>query len=266
MSLLRRAWGLFRSKQFRHHPINTISRRLAWRLHWRFRPSRPFIVSAGNGFKIRLANSSASSGIYFNGGFSDRTIADLFIHFLKLNMVAIDCGAHIGEYTLLFSSLVGAKGEVHAFEPDPRLYPVLEENVERDHMENVVLNKVGLSENEGAEAFYLALDPTASSLLPNSDREDDNQVIVPTMSLDTYIKRLTLRRVDAIKIDVEGVELRVLRGAEALLREQRPGLIFVECDNQNDIVEVEHLLRATGYSVEKRSKNPHGSVHLVATS
>jgi len=133
MLMLKKMYRLLQKEDFRQHPLRAVLRRAYWRLHWRLFPNRPFIVPFYGDMKIRLSNSSASSGIYLNDSFSDKSIAEKFIRFLKPGMVAVDCGAHIGEYTLLFAHLVGSEGKVIAFEPDPRSFEILIENVSVNH-------------------------------------------------------------------------------------------------------------------------------------
>jgi len=161
-----------------------------------------------------------------NEGFSDYSIAQKFIEYLKPGMVALDCGAHIGEYTLLFACLVGIEGQVHAFEPDPRVFVYLQRNVQFNKLSNVIINHIALSEDEGEVEFVLEKDPTASHIswsLASGTRIEK----VKTTSIDAYVLKTGLRCLDAIKIDVEG----------------------------ENIDEVEYALRALGYNVQIDKKD-----------
>src|SRR5439155_7985445 len=164
--------------------------------------------------------------VYMNDGYSDRDCAQCFLDFLRPGMVAVDCGAHIGEYTVLFASRVGPTGQVHAFEPHAGLFEVLRENVEQNRLSQIVINHTAIGRRSGTAQFHPAGDPTASSILPS----DTPAVDVPLVSLDDYARQRGLTRVDAIKIDVEGAELDVIEGAEWTLTKFRPRLIYVECD------------------------------------
>jgi len=256
--MINRFIRLFAKEDFRRNPFKAIWRRLYWRFHWKFFPDRVFRVPFYGGLQIQLAPSSASLGIYLNEGFSDYSIAQKFIEYLKPGMVALDCGAHIGEYTLLFACLVGTEGQVHAFEPDPRVFVYLQRNVQFNKLSNVFINHVALSEDEGEEEFVLEKDPTAShiSRLPASGLK---AIRVKTTSIDAYVLKNGLRRLDAIKIDVEGAELVVIKGAMTSIEKFQPGLIFVEVEGES-IDEVEYALRTLGYDVlidEKGHKFPH---------
>jgi len=72
--VLTRAYGFFTSPGFLHHPIRSVSRGVVWHAHWRLRCPKPFTVEYANGLKLTLAQSSASSGVYLNHGFSDAMV------------------------------------------------------------------------------------------------------------------------------------------------------------------------------------------------
>jgi len=86
---------------------------------------------------------------------------------------------------------------------------------------------------------------------------------VKTTSIDAYVLKTGLRRLDAIKIDVEGAELAVIKGAMRSIERFQPGLIFVEVEGEN-MDEVEYALRALGYNVQIDKKG-HKFPHIYAT-
>jgi FkbM family methyltransferase len=240
--------SLLRSKEFRR----SLPRRLAWRLHWRLHPSKPLIVPGYKGVELALARSSASSGIYINRGGSNAIVANLFTEFLTRGMVAIDCGAHIGEYTVMFAALVGDRGSVHAFEPDARIFPYLTKNVKDNGFRNVVLNNSALSDRLGFAEFELAEDPTASSLRSVSARRSDPLTTerVQLMTLDAYTAREGIDRIDAVKIDVEGAEASVIAGARQLFAAATPPkLVFIECEGSQGPADLVRRLTGFGYEV-----------------
>lgn len=255
-------WRLVRSPEFRRHPGQAITRRIRWRLHWKLMPRRPWYYAFSEGLTLRLANSSASCGVYVNGGFSDRECADCFMDFLRPGMVAVDCGAHIGEYTLLFAASVGPTGQVHAFEPHAELFAVLRENVQRNGRPQVVMNHAAVGRQSGAVEFHYARDPTTSSILSSYAR-GISTVEVPMFSLDDYVRQRGLTRVDAIKIDVEGAEWDTIQGAERVLTEFQPRIIFVECDVHENETPIRDRLTARGYAVT-RAAGPGIHPHLIA--
>lgn len=125
--------------------------------------------------------------------------------------VAADVGACFGLYTYLFSKLVGPTGLVYAFEPDPIMFSLLRRNVEINHLENVVLCDCAISDKTGTADFYLST-AGASSLEPQ--RGLRSICHVKTATIDSF----RLPRLDWLKVDVEGTEHLVIRGAKETLQ------------------------------------------------
>jgi len=233
-----------------------------WRTHWKLRQEKPFIVDYVGGLRLKLAPSTASSGIYLNQGFSDSTNARLFLDFLGPGMVAFDVGAHIGEYTVLFGSAVGSGGCVHAFEPDLKVLPFLHDNVEINHLTNVTVNGVAMADTKGSESFTPQTDATASSLTRFAKLEQGRAVEVPTTTIDAYVEEARIEMLHALKIDVEGAEVAVLQGGSRTLQTLRPGLLLVECHSAGISRSAESMLRELDYVVEVDSS--HAYPHLRA--
>lgn len=260
VSRLRR---FLRSPGFRRQPIRSTADRVRWRLHWRFRRDHPFVVPFFDGTSLELADSSASMGIFLNGDFSDASVASPFVEYLRPGMTAVDCGAHIGEYTALFSRLVGDAGSVHSFEPDPTVFSYLGRNVVRNGLDNVVLNHTAVAAEVGSEAFATHTDPTMSSLVRFSSTLAPAVVEVAVTTLDAYAAANHLHALDALKVDVEGAELAVLQGGRETLAGLRPGVVFVECDNPHGFPDVCDLLRRHGYHLKTETEH-HRSPHVLA--
>jgi FkbM family methyltransferase len=264
--LFGRARRLLASEGFRRNPARAVGRRVRWRLHWKARPRTPLVVPFHGGAQLQLGPSSASLGVFLNDGFSDISVSSIFMDFLQPGMHVLDCGAHIGEYTVLFAQLVGPAGSVHAFEPDPRVFSLLEGNVERNRLGNVSLHTLAVCDRQGVERFAFGADPTMSSLVRFSEGQDLDEVPTRTTTLDHYVEELGLTALHAIKMDIEGAEAAALAGAGQLLADLRPGLVFVECDRHDNTPLVERLLRGHGYRVEVRRDRQHRHPHVVARS
>jgi FkbM family methyltransferase len=143
---------------------------------------------------------------------------------LKPGMVVLDVGANIGHHTLVAAGLVGSTGAVHAFEPDPAVFNELMENVALNGYEQVSCQNTPLSSDAGSATLYLGNSDVTNSLAPTMNHSD-RTVTVRTETLDNYVNRRGLSRVDVIKIDVEGAERLVLEGAATTLQRFRPILI-----------------------------------------
>ncbi|QIF02927.1 FkbM family methyltransferase [Roseimicrobium sp. ORNL1] len=140
--------------------------------------------------------------------------------FLKKGNVVVDVGANIGILSLLASNAVGAAGKVVAIEAHPETFRALEDNLQLNGVENVTAVHSAVGADAGVIQF--------------SDRMDDdwNKVEQGPASISVEMQKLdvvckTLESIDVLKIDVEGYELPVLRGAGETLR--RTNCVLLEC-------------------------------------
>lgn len=151
--------------------------------------------------------------------------------------VCIDVGAHAGYYSLLASRLVGPGGHVYALEPAARLFRALSSNLARNGCANVTALQVAAGETGGTAILHEAPGPSplTSSLSPRmlvdphgGRAEEFVASRVTVVTVEDVVPRELWPRVRAIKIDVEGYEVEVLRGLERLLAVARPVAVFVE--------------------------------------
>jgi len=148
--------------------------------------------------------------------------------FLKENVAAgqtaIDLGANIGYFTLLFAQLVGKDGQVVAFEPDPQNCQLLEKNVRANGYTNVTVRREAVADYSGRAPLFLSdVNPGDHSLTDVDSKRDTADVDVVT--LDSALAQLR-GRVHWIKMDIQGAELAALRGMRSLL-ESCPALTIV---------------------------------------
>jgi len=140
-------------------------------------------------------------------------------------MVFADVGAHVGYFTLLAAALVRPAGGVHAFEPDPECFSHLAQNVKG--WPQIQIDRVAVGDRTGITTFYRSPRPEETgwgTILPSG--ESRPEVPTPVTTLDEYFSRNPAQRLDAIKLDVEGAEHRVLRGAEETIDRHRPVIFF----------------------------------------
>jgi FkbM family methyltransferase len=147
--------------------------------------------------------------------------------------VVLEAGANVGAYTILFAQWVGASGRVFAFEPDPIAYAGLQKHIALNGMIDRVTPVVAAVADGAAGNLRLAIGDSSGVSRLVQPGEDD--VANPTrtrdvraVSLDQFCadERLTP---SVIKVDVEGAELAVLRGARSTIAHAGPGLqLFVE--------------------------------------
>ena len=134
--------------------------------------------------------------------------------------VVLDVGANVGYFTLLAAYLAGPGGRVHAFEPTPRTAGRLSENVALNQLRTVEVIEAAASDQPGSAWLTVEEDSEGNWLEPSGDAQ--RGVRVPTITLDGWADERGLARVDVVKMDCEGWEPNVLRGARRLL--ERSGL------------------------------------------
>lgn len=137
---------------------------------------------------------------------------------VKPDDIAIDIGAGVGHYTLLFSHLVGSGGLVYAYEPDPFMFKILVANIKLNDIKNVVVGRYAISDRNDKMPFYIST-VGSSSLLPM--RGLRSIIKVKTLTIDS----LNLSALDWVKIDTEGHEANVLKGMRKTIEKHRPRLL-----------------------------------------
>jgi len=207
---------------------------------------------AGQRYRMRLswqAHTECVLGIY-----EPKVIRALREH-LRVGDTCLDVGGHVGYLTILMARLVGPGGRVVAFEPVPETFQALRENVRLNGLENVRVECTAVGEHEGTISLFrdadqeLSWTPSVSAYsVPGNHQE---KISVPVLSLDAYLENSELRP-SVVKIDVEGAELAVLRGARKMLLEARP-VVLVEIHDRgaDHRAEVMQILDACGYAVSE---------------
>jgi FkbM family methyltransferase len=152
--------------------------------------------------------------------------------------VVVDCGAHIGTFTTRWAPYVQ---HVHAFEPHPKNFALLEENVQNLGLDNVTLYNFALSDYEGeANMDFNLPDNTGEA---NIFYDGPGGVSVPVRRLDDVLQG---ESVDFMKVDVEGAEAGILRGAEEILYTNKPKMVM-EVHGYQNLTAVRELLAGPGY-------------------
>jgi FkbM family methyltransferase len=147
---------------------------------------------------------------------------------VRPGMVALDVGANVGAYSTLLGRWVGPSGAVYAFEPAPYSFRGLMRHVELNDVTSVVKPICAAVGGTPATAPFLASGPSGQNRLAAAAEAGASTVTVPVTTLDEFCSREGIAP-DFIKIDVEGSELDVLRGARETIRARRGALsLFVE--------------------------------------
>ena len=176
-----------------------------------------------------LCEQSALDGQLRSGKF-EVAETKFVARFLRDGMTVLDIGAHHGFYTLLASSRVGSSGSVIAFEPSPRERVRLERHVRLNKCANVRIEQIALGASPGRAELFLVegMEDYCNSLRPPAVNAETRRVPVSVTTLDEFLSSAGLADVHFVKLDVEGAELDVLKGASNLLRQSLRPVFMVE--------------------------------------
>jgi FkbM family methyltransferase len=172
---------------------------------------------------------------YFMGTITGQTedespIVSLVTDLVRKGDVFFDVGANFGFYSCFVSPLIGSTGSVHAFEANPRLIPILSRSLELNRKQSTIqLNAVAVGRQSNTHLPFYGVDRIGSSSLHAHgwlDRE--KAVLVPVITIDDYVRKNNINRIDVMKIDIEGAELEAFQGMETTFRICPPGAIICE--------------------------------------
>lgn len=153
----------------------------------------------------------------------DRSERALLRRVVTPGMTVIDVGANIGVYSRFLAGLVGADGKVVAFEPAPDVFRRLQDNVARLSQVEPINAAVG---SDTGEIVLFESDELNVDHRVYDTGENRRQIRVRCWALDDYIQ--PAQRVNLVKIDVQGFELRALRGAERVLKSNAGIVVLLE--------------------------------------
>ncbi|KAF0244315.1 MAG: FkbM family [Planctomycetota bacterium] len=206
------------------HPANrgrrfrTLARATWWEL--RGRPVTEQKLFGGMRILCR-PESGVAGGLVHYSGRPEYHEMGLVAHLLRPGDRFVDVGANAGYYTILAASIVGPSGSVESFEPGLPALARLRENVALNGLGNVRVHECALSDASGPAPFVHDRDTENRLATP----ADAGAVTVAASRLDEVIGEAPCA---LVKIDVEGAEMRVLRGAEAMLARKAPPVWLIE--------------------------------------
>ncbi len=186
----------------------------------------------GNKLLFKFPEDRAWETAYFRGTYETGT-TDLLKKILQSDDVVIDIGANVGWYTVLISKIV-SRGHCFAVEPVPMMFQRAQENCRINGLTgNVTLSNLALGEKDGSVELYTFKNlPHGYSSLSSQGRSEYTVSHAEMITLDHYLERERIGKLDLIKIDVEGAELSVLHGASGLLSRQEPPMWIMEMNKE----------------------------------
>jgi FkbM family methyltransferase len=219
----------------------------------------PIQAEAG-AVSFRLAPKGAVAFDIWSGLRFERPELEFILRMLQPGMTFFDIGANVGVFSVAAGkAMEEAQGSIYAFEPCPATFAILEKNLQENELAGVHAQCVALSERSGAASLYVnaAMKDGLNSLEDPShgDAEVVGTVAVRVTTLDEFIAEHEIPSVDVMKVDVEGAELLVFRGARGLLARANAPLILYEgyswctAGFHYHPVEIMWLLETFGYEI-----------------
>jgi FkbM family methyltransferase len=184
----------------------------------------------------------------------------LFSENIPRGSTVYDLGANVGFYTLLASHMTGPEGHVVSFEPLPENLVFLHRHVRVNRAANVEVVEAAVSDRAGEASFAVGGNRSVGKLA------DAGVLTVKTVTIDGFVGSGRAAPPDVMKIDVEGAELSVLRGAESVLKVHQPAIFLATHgdDVRRDCLE---LLNSWGYDCAPIDGQPsEGSREFLATA
>jgi FkbM family methyltransferase len=192
----------------------------------------------------------------------------------KKGDIVVDVGAHIGQYTITSSARLGPNGKVVAIEADPANFEMLKLNINLNQFTNVLPINYAVSSKEEKIKLYLPSQESGFTKYNtiNTDRartEKDKFIQVNANTLDNLLQQNGISHEDVnwIKIDVEGAEYEVLKGATSILSKSKDIALLIEVHNlaggNNFYTQIVEFPCSYGFKIEFEKKYESGERHII---
>ena len=155
------------------------------------------------------------------------------------NKHIIDAGGYVGDTALLFSSYTDKN--IHVFEASPSNMDIIRETIRLNHLDNIVPVSKALGEKSGTATFSLGEHNSCNSLVERPGYNYPDHIEVPVVTLDDYVRENNIE-VGLIKVDIEGGEQLLLKGAVETIRTQHPILLISIYHSANDFFEIKPMI------------------------
>jgi FkbM family methyltransferase len=182
--------------------------------------------------------------------------------------VVIDIGAHIGRYTIIASKRVGANGKVVAIEANPSNFEMLNRNIKLNQLTNVISLNNAVYSKETKIKLYLPGEElghtTYNTVMSDRARTEDKFVEVSANTLDYLLQLNEITDVNWVKIDVEGAEFEVLKGASNVLSKSKDIALLIEVHGKDTYEPIIESLRSYNFKIDFEKTYENGEKHIIA--
>jgi FkbM family methyltransferase len=222
------------------------------------RPSRIYNFLAKAGFKKpelkwhrdKWGNEMLLSPYYsidrkiISAGHYDNALNNLIENIIKPGSICMDIGANIGHITLHIARKVAPSGLVFAFEPAPNIFYKLQQNIQRNNLEGLIIaNQLALSNNNSTTLLAypndFAENQGLGSIVNINNELVKKKLIIHTKTIDSFVQENSIKKLDFLKIDIQGAEILLLEGGIKTFTVFSPDLAIeisptdLKCFNKN---------------------------------
>src|SRR5919112_4622154 len=185
--------------------------------------------------------------------------------------IVIDIGAHIGLYTIISSKRVGANGKVVAIEANPSNFEMLNRNIKLNQLTNIISLNNAVYSKETKIKLYLPGEELGhtiyNTVMSDRAKNEDKFVEVSANTLDYFLQLKGIMEVNWVKIDVEGAEFEVLKGATNVLSKSKDIALLIEIHNlsggTNLYRPILEFLRLYNFKIEFEKSHDGGEKHII---
>lgn len=213
-------------------------------------PSEHWINVHGIPLLCNIHDNGIGTFLFIQGGYALGRVSEI-CEVVEEGNVVVDVGANIGYFTALLANLVGPRGRVYAFEPDPRNIELLQHTIKRNGWTHVIAERKAVSNKAGNFLLYQARSWAANAITPT---EHVSSVNVQVVTLDEFLSDED--HIDFVKMDMDGSEPLAIQGMTELIRrsprlhvlaEYEPGNLKRYLNNPLDFITIaeQHGLKLT---------------------
>jgi FkbM family methyltransferase len=197
---------------------------------------------------------------------------EIIEHFTpKQGDIVVDIGAHIGRYTIIGAKRVGANGKVVAIEANPSNFEMLNRNIKLNQLTNILSLNNAVYSKETKIKLYLPGEELGhtiyNTVMSDRAKNEDKFVEVSANTLDYFLQLKGITDVNWIKIDVEGAEFEVLKGATNVLSKSKDIALLIEIHNlsggTNLYRPILEFLRLYNFKIEFEKSHDGGEKHII---
>jgi FkbM family methyltransferase len=209
-----------------------------------------------NGFKLNYIKDDYSliDFIKTNNDYEGAT-REVVERILKKGDIFLDLGSHIGFYALIAARIIGDTGHVYAFEPTPATRDTLSKNIVDNNLSNIItVESFGISDRSENVYFIVNSNSSECNKISQSDEGVENVITIKTISIDDYAILNNIKKIDLVKMDIEGAEYQAIMGMRNIISENPDiKLIFeynkkIMDENDSSGVKIFNLLKELGFN------------------